>query len=79
VHVPFPILKKHYPILNKTTDISVKLQMDDILIPNAAINVVKLTMDAATSKLMEETKKKQKQVLKLKEVDENRLRMVVKL
>ena len=57
-----------------------KLQASQILVKDAKITVVKLRQaDATVTKLIEETKQKQAEVLKLKEVDQDRLRMVVQL
>ena len=64
-------------ILEENQNTSVKLQMADILIPNAHLSAYILQDDAQTSKLIEETQKKQEKILKLKEVNENCLRMVV--
>lgn len=58
---------------------SEKLQMEDILIPNAALDAFVIEMDVPTTKYFEEIEKKQNEVLKLKEVNEERLRMVVQL
>jgi hypothetical protein len=69
--------KNHTVDNNKTK--SEKLQMEDILIPNAELSAFTIEMDDATTKILKETEQKQDEVLKLKEVDEERLRMVVQL
>lgn len=56
-----------------------KLQMADILVANAKLSAFVLTMDENTRMIIDETKQKQDEVLKLKEVNEERLRMVVQL
>jgi hypothetical protein len=57
-----------------------KLQVSQILVKDAKLTVVKLEQsDTNVTKLIEETKQKQAEVLKLKEVDQDRLRMVVQL
>lgn len=57
-----------------------KLHADNILVENAKLEAVKLSeTNATTSKLIDDTKQKQAEILKLKEVDEERLRMVVQL
>ena len=57
-----------------------KLQASQILVKDAKLTVVKLQeADATVTKLIDETKQKQAEVLKLKEVDQDRLRMVVQL
>lgn len=56
------------------------LQVTQILVPNAKLSAVKLSENSATIiKRISETKQKQADVLKLKEVDQDRLRMVVQL
>jgi hypothetical protein len=55
-----------------------KLQASQILIKDAQLTVVKLqAADINVAKLIHETKQKQAEVLKLKEVDQERLRMAV--
>ena len=55
-----------------------KLQANQILVKDANIRAVKLdATDATIIKMIEDTKKQQANVLKLKEVDQERLRMVV--
>lgn len=57
-----------------------KLQVTHILVKNAKVVAVKLSeTNAAVTNMIDETKKKQVEVLKLKEVDQDRLRMVVQL
>jgi len=57
-----------------------KLQMTQILVKDAKLTAVKLSeTSAAVIKLIDDTKQKQADVLKLKEVDQERLRMVVQL
>ena len=56
-----------------------QLQLDDILIPNAQLSAFVIEMDEHTTKLIQETHQKQDEVLKLKEVNEETLRMVVQL
>lgn len=66
-------------IVEKNTNKPDKLRMEDILIPNAALRVFTITMDETTKQLIQETQKKQEDILKLKEVNEDQLRLVVKL
>ena len=55
-----------------------KLQASQILIKDAQLTLVILqAADANVTKLIDETKQKQAEVLKLKEVDQERLRMAV--
>lgn len=57
-----------------------KLLVTQILVKNAKLTAVKLNETSITvTKLIDETKQKQAEVLKLKEVDQERLRMVVQL
>ncbi len=57
-----------------------KLHVTQILVKNAKLTAVKLNETSITvTKLIDETKQKQAEVLKLKEVDQERLRMVVQL
>jgi hypothetical protein len=57
-----------------------KLQITQILVKDAKLEAVKLNENNATvTKLIDETKQKQVEVLKLKEVDQETLRMVVQL
>lgn len=65
--------------VDKKKSNSEKLQMEDILIPNAALDAFIIEMDVPTTKYFEGIEKKQNEVLKLKEVNEERLRMVVQL
>lgn len=58
---------------------SEKLQMGDILINDAQLSAFDIEENAATKKFIEETQKRQEDVLKLKEVAEERLRMIVRL
>lgn len=54
--------------------------MTQILVKDAKLTAVKLSeTSAAVIKLIDDTKQKQADVLKLKEVDKDRLRMVVQL
>ncbi|MBC7382937.1 MAG: hypothetical protein H7296_08065 [Bacteroidia bacterium] len=55
-----------------------KLQASNILIKDAKLSTLKLS-GAAIMKQVDETKQKQTAVLKLKEVDQDRLRVVVQL
>lgn len=57
-----------------------KLQVTQILVKDAKLTAVKLSESSTTvTKLIDETKQKQAEVLKLKEVNQERLRMVVQL
>lgn len=56
-----------------------KLQMNDILIPNAKLSAFEIEMNEGTKKLIEETQRKQDEALKRKEVNEEQLRKVVQL
>ncbi len=66
-------------IVENNLIISDKLQMADILVANAVLSAFTIEMDDNTTKFLNETKQKQDEVLKLKEVNEERLRMVVQL
>lgn len=66
-------------IVENKPDTTGKLQMADILVSNAKLSAFVLTMDENTRMIIDETKQKQDEVLKLKEVNEERLRMVVQL
>ena len=57
-----------------------KIEISHILVRDAKLSADKLNdKSQAVAKLIDETKKKQAEVLKLKEVDQERLRMVVQL
>lgn len=57
-----------------------KLLASEILIKDAKLTVIKLHEgDVTVTKLIDETKQKQVEILKLKEVDQDQLRMVVQL
>jgi hypothetical protein len=57
-----------------------KLNVAQILVKDVKLTAVKLNEENVDVKnLIDETKKKQAEILKLKEVDQERLRMVVKL
>ncbi len=56
-----------------------KLQESQILVKDAKLTAVRLVETAEIRKLIEETRQKQEEILKLKEVDQERLRMVVQL
>jgi len=57
-----------------------KIQVNQILVKDATLAAVKLNETNVTvTNLINETKQKQVEVLKLKEVDQERLRMVVQL
>ncbi len=57
-----------------------KLQESQILVKDAKLQAVKLSAaNVAVTKLIDETKQKQAEVLKLKEVDQDQLKMVVQL
>jgi len=57
-----------------------KLQITQILVKGAKLNAVKLDeANRAVTKIINATKQRQTEVLKLKEVDQERLRMVVQL
>ena len=66
-------------IVENNLNISDKLQMADILVANAELSAFTIEMNADTTKFLKETEQKQDEVLKLKEVNEERLRMVVQL
>lgn len=66
-------------IVKKNQAKSDKLQMEDILIPDAQLNAFLIEENSPTTKFFDEIKVKQDEVLKLKEVNEERLRMVVQL
>lgn len=57
-----------------------KLNATHILIKDVKLVAVKLNENnVTTTKLIDETKQKQAEILKLKKVDQKRLRMVVQL
>ena len=57
-----------------------KLEVSQILVSGAELSAEKLNEKNQTvTKLIDETKQKQAEILKLKEVDQERLRMVVQL
>ena len=56
-----------------------KLQASKILIKGAKLRAQKLEVNARITKLIEETNKKQTAVLKLKDVDQDLLKVVVQL
>ncbi len=57
-----------------------KLHATNILVKNAKLAAVKLNeANVAATKLIDKTKQKQTEILKLKEVDQEKLRMVVQL
>ncbi|HGE5777719.1 hypothetical protein [Flavobacterium psychrophilum] len=56
-----------------------KLSLTQILIKDAKLQVVKLTENVAFTKLIDETRKKQEEILKLKQVNQESLRLVVQL
>jgi hypothetical protein len=64
--------------LNKQGDIMDKLQISQILVKDAKLEVIKL-IEKNVAQLINETKQKQAEVLKLKEVDQESLKMVVQL
>jgi hypothetical protein len=55
-----------------------KLQISQILVKDAKLEVIKL-IEKNVAQLINETKQKQAEVLKLKEVDQESLKMVVQL
>ena len=61
--------------LNKSEQ---KLQMTDILVKDAVLSAFALEL-SAVEKLLQETEQRQDDVLKLKEINEEQLRMVVQL
>lgn len=65
-------------LLNKQGDIMNKLQISQILVKDAKLEVIKL-IEKNVAQLINETKQKQAEVLKLKEVDQESLKMVVQL
>lgn len=56
-----------------------KLSLTRILIKDAKLRVVKLGNSESVTKLIDETRKRQGEVLKLKEVNQENLRLVVQL
>lgn len=65
--------------MEKNLTITEKLQMADILVQDAQLSAFELVLDDTTKQFIDDTKEKQDQVLKLKEVNEECLRMVVQL
>jgi hypothetical protein len=55
-----------------------RLQVSQILVKNATLKAIQLT-EAGTKKFIDETRQKQAKVRKLKEVDQDMLKMVVQL
>jgi hypothetical protein len=75
------IFAPHYKIsifLTKQNFIMDKLQISEILVKGAKLEAVKLN-EKNVAQLIDETKQKQAEVLKLKEVDQESLKMVVQL
>lgn len=64
--------------MEKTNIQSVKLQMTDILIPGAKLTGFDIVMNEETKKFFDQVKKKQEDVLKLKEVNEEQLRTIIR-
>lgn len=57
-----------------------KLTLAQILIKDATLQVLKLSnTDPLVSKLIDDTRRKQEEILKLKEINQENLRMVVQL
>ncbi|WP_158557132.1 hypothetical protein [Mucilaginibacter conchicola] len=56
-----------------------KLQLSQILVPGAEIKAVKLKQTAAVRKAIEDTMLLQDEILKLKNVDQETLKLVVQL
>jgi hypothetical protein len=64
--------------LSKQGDIMDKLQISQILVKDARLEVIKLS-GKNVAQLIDETKQKQAEVLKLKEIDQESLKRVVQL
>ncbi len=56
-----------------------KLQISQFLVPGAEIKAVKLRQSAAVKEAIEETIRQQAEILKLKNVDQETLKLVVQL
>lgn len=57
-----------------------RVKLSAILVKNSTLKAVKLDgRDAEVTKLIEETRQQQETVLKLKEIHQDKLRMVVQL
>ena len=56
-----------------------KITLSQILIKGAKLQVEKLSVNPSIAKLIDDTKKKQEEILKLKEINQENLRMVVQL
>jgi hypothetical protein len=56
-----------------------KLQISQFLVPGAEIKAVKLRQSAAVKQAIEETIQQQAEILKLKNVDQETLKLVVQL
>lgn len=69
---------KNYTVEKNKTNFE-PFQMEDILLPNAKLDVFVIELNESTKEFLENTEKKQDEVLKFKEVNEERLRMVVQL
>jgi hypothetical protein len=65
--------------VNNNLTIPEKLQIADILVADAKLDAYILVLDENTKQFLEETNQKQEEILKLKEVNEECLRMVVQL
>lgn len=64
--------------MEKQGHIMDKLQISQILVKDAKLEVIQL-IEQNVAQLIDETKQKQAEVLKLKEVDQESLKMVVQL
>ena len=64
--------------MNKQGDIMNKLQISQILVKDAKLEVIKLN-EKNVAQLIDETKQKQAEILKLKEIDQESLNMFVQL
>jgi hypothetical protein len=65
--------------VNNNLTIPEKLQIADILVADAKLDAYILVLDENTKQFLDETNQKQEEILKLKEVNEECLRMVVQL
>lgn len=69
---------KKFLNLNIQGDIMNKLQISQILVKDASLEVIELN-EKNVAQLINETRQKQAEVLKLKEVDQESLKVVVQL
>lgn len=65
--------------MGQKSDVSETLQLVDIFPPDAKLSIFELELNDETIRLFDQSKKKQEDVPKLKQVSEQQLSMVVQL